>query len=213
MIAARLRIVVLPRSVVHRHPHLLRVAMVEIVCTLHVAIRIKIMRVENVRIVVKTAPILAAGGRSPLLAVRLPTARRRLSLDRSRRQKNRPCQYGSGGKKLPFHRISPLKIELQQEYRLLAQPVFTEKPSISPLRRRALAESLQSVSIWPPELERNDFCKAAHDRKQTKLADAELDAEHTHGSSGRQPARSRAKQVPSGLDRLHDHFRRRTAFG
>ncbi|MCX7404716.1 MAG: hypothetical protein NT089_03155, partial [Planctomycetia bacterium] len=99
------------------------------------------------------------------------------------------------------------------EYRLLAQPVFTEKPSISPLRRRALAESLQSVSIWPPELERKDFCKAAHDRKQTKLADAELDAEHTHGSSGRQPARSRAKQVPSGLGRLHDHFRRQTAFG
>ena len=141
------------------------------------------MRVENVRIVVKTAPILAARGRSPLLAVRLPTARRRLSLDRSRRQKNRPCQYGSGGKKLPFHWISPLKIELQQEYRLLAQPVFTEKPSISPLRRRALAESLQSVSTWPPELERKDFCQAAHDRKQPtiadaeKIADAELDAE------------------------------------
>ncbi|MCX7404231.1 MAG: hypothetical protein NT089_00675 [Planctomycetia bacterium] len=68
----------------------------------------------------------------------------------------------------------------------MAQPVFTEKPSISPLRRRALAESLQSVSIWPPELERKDFCKAAHDRKQTTIADAEKIADAEVGRRSEQ---------------------------
>ena len=69
VVAARLRVVVLPGAVVDRHPHLLRIAVVEIVGALVVAVGVKILRIPDVRIVVEPVPVVGVVATHPALAL------------------------------------------------------------------------------------------------------------------------------------------------
>ncbi len=81
MIAARFWIVILPVPVVDRNSHLLRVSMIEIFSAAHVGIGIKVLWIEDVRIVKKAIPIMGAMRVAPLSTKGLRTLlpRRRVS--------------------------------------------------------------------------------------------------------------------------------------
>ena len=71
---AAVRVVVVPPFVVHRNPHLLRVAVVQAVAAPVVILTPEILGVVNIGIVVKPIPIPGRGGTAVRLPVRVDVA-------------------------------------------------------------------------------------------------------------------------------------------
>ena len=71
MVATRLRVFVVPRAVVDGHPHFLRIAVVKVVGALHVSVGVEILRIPDIRIVIKAVPVGRGGRIAPLPAVGL----------------------------------------------------------------------------------------------------------------------------------------------
>ena len=96
----------------HRHPHLLRIAVIQVVGALVVAVLVEVLWIPDVRIVVETVPVLVVVRRAPLVAVGLrasPTRRLRGRIGCGE------TEQGEGGRRpghtVPYHRIVPLRIQ------------------------------------------------------------------------------------------------------
>ena len=74
-------VIVVPLLVVHRNLHFLRISLVHTTVALEVFLAVEILRIVNVRIVVKAVPVAGARLASPLLAVRSLVRRDRIGGD------------------------------------------------------------------------------------------------------------------------------------
>ena len=107
MVEPSLWVLVVPAAIVDRHPHFLRIAVVEIIGTLHVAIGIVILRIEDVGVVVESIPVGRGSRLAPLSAVGL-LAGDWLSFYGSRGQEeSRRNHSGRSGICIPFHQMVP----------------------------------------------------------------------------------------------------------
>ena len=106
MVEPSLWVLVVPAAIVDRHPHFLRIAVVEIIGTLHVAIGVVILRIKDIRVVVESIPVGRGSRLAPLSAVGL-LAGDWLSFYGSRGQESRRNHSGRSGICIPFHQMVP----------------------------------------------------------------------------------------------------------
>ena len=107
MVEPSLWVLVVPTAIVDRHPHFLRIAVVEIVGTLHIAIGIVILRIEDIGVVVESIPVGRGSRLAPLSAIGL-LAGDWLGFYGSRGQEESHCDHnGRSSICIPFHQMVP----------------------------------------------------------------------------------------------------------